>query len=60
MLTIQSMNAEMIKPGLAKNEGVLWLNKMAIEQMTSFRRYRKQTKSIENKLLNVTIETLAA
>ena len=49
MVNLESMNAELIKLGLSQNERTLRLNKMAIEQMTSLAKYRKQTKHIENK-----------
>ena len=34
LINLESMNAELIKMGLSQNEGVLRLNKMAIEQMS--------------------------
>ncbi|MCK5519586.1 KilA-N domain-containing protein [bacterium] len=53
---IESMNAELIKQGIAQNQRLIILNKMAIEQMTSIlasssiNKLGGQTKSTEKKL----------
>ena len=49
MLNSENKNAELLKLGLSQNERTLRLNKMAIEQMTSLAKYRKQTRHIEDK-----------
>jgi hypothetical protein len=49
LVNLESMNAELIKLGLSHNERALRLNKMAIEQMTSLAKYRKEDKHIEGK-----------
>ena len=45
LINLESMNSELIKTGKSQSERVLYLNKMAIEQLTVLYKY-------DNKLLN--------